>query len=51
MREKIKMVASDGSGHYYTTVKSKRNTPDKLELKKYNPKAKKHMLYKEEKIK
>ena len=35
MREKVKMVSSAGTGHYYTTDKNKRNTPDKLEFKKY----------------
>ena len=29
MREKIKMVSSAGTGHYYTTHKNKRTTPDK----------------------
>jgi len=50
-RVKVKLVATDGSGHYYTTDKNKRNTPNKLEFKKYNPVARKHMLYKEDKIK
>ncbi len=49
--EKIRMVASDGSGHFYTTQKNKQNTPAKLELSKFNPVARKHMLYKESKIK
>ena len=31
----------------YVTQKNKVNTPDKLELKKYNPKLKRHTLYKE----
>lgn len=50
-REKIRMVCSEGSGHFYTTVKNRRNTTEKLELKKYNPKLRKHVLYKEGKIK
>ncbi len=50
-REKIKMVSSAGTGHYYTTTKNKRNTPDKLEMKKYGPKVRKHVQYKEVKIK
>ncbi len=51
MQEKIKLVSSAGTGHYYTTTKNKRNVPDKLELKKYDPVARKHVLYKEAKIK
>ena len=51
VREKIKLVSSAGTGHFYTTTKNKRNTPDKLEFKKYDPKARKHVMYKEAKIK
>ncbi len=51
MREKIKMVSSAGTGHYYTTDKNKRSTPDKLEMKKYDPVVRKHVMYKESKIK
>lgn len=51
MQEKIKLVSSAGTGHYYTTVKNKRNTPDKLEMKKYDPVVRKHVIYKEAKIK
>ncbi|WP_343154325.1 50S ribosomal protein L33 [Buchnera aphidicola] len=50
-REKIKMISSSGSGHYYTTTKNKRNTPDKLAFKKYDPTIRKHVLYNEGKIK
>ncbi len=51
MREKIKMVSSAGTGHFYTTDKNKRTTPDKLEMKKFDPVARKHVIYKESKIK
>ncbi|CAL4318696.1 50S ribosomal protein L33 [Buchnera aphidicola] len=51
IREKIKMISSAGTGHYYTTTKNKRNTPDKLVLKKYDPVIRKHVLYNEGKIK
>lgn len=51
MREKIKLVSSAGTGHYYTTIKNKRNTPDKVEMKKYDPVVRKHVVYKEAKIK
>ncbi|MDH3282802.1 MAG: 50S ribosomal protein L33 [Gammaproteobacteria bacterium] len=51
MRDKIKLVSSAGTGHYYTTTKNKRNSPDKLERKKYDPVVRKHVVYKESKIK
>ncbi len=51
MRDKIKLVSSAGTGHFYTTDKNKRRTPDKLEFKKFDPVVRKHVLYKEAKIK
>jgi large subunit ribosomal protein L33 len=51
MREKVRMNSSAGTGHFYTTDKNKRTTPDKLEMKKYDPVARKHVIYKEGKIK
>ena len=50
-REKIKLVSSAGTGHYYTTAKNKRLHPDKMETKKYDPVVRKHVMYKEAKIK
>ena len=35
----------------YTTDKNKRTTPDKIEIKKYDPVVRKHVIYKEAKIK
>lgn len=51
IREKIKLVSTADTGHYYTTTKNRRTMPDKLELKKFDPVARKHVLYKEAKIK
>jgi len=51
MREKIKLVSSAGTGYYYTTTKNKRTTPDKLEFRKYDPVVRKHVIFKEAKIK
>ena len=51
VREKIKLVSSAGTGHFYTTSKNKRTKPDKLELKKFDPVVRKHVMYKESKIK
>ena len=51
MREKIKLESSAGTGHFYTTTKNKRTTPEKLEMKKFDPVIRKHVPYKEAKIK
>ena len=51
MRDKIKLVSSAGTGHYYTTTKNKRTSPDKMEIQKYDPVVRKHVMYKEAKIK
>ena len=51
MRDKIKLVSTAGTGHYYTTAKNKRTMPDKIEMKKYDPVIRKHVIYKEAKIK
>ena len=51
MREKIKLESSAGTGHFYTTTKNKRTTTEKIEMKKYDPKARKHVMYKEAKLK
>lgn len=50
-RDKIRLVSSAGTGHFYTTDKNKRTTPDKIEIKKYDPVVRKHVIYKEGKIK
>lgn len=51
MREKIKLVSSAGTGHYYTTTKNKRTMTEKLSMKKFDPVVRKHVTYKEAKIK
>ncbi len=51
MREKIKLESSAGTGHFYTTTKNKRTMPDKMEIKKFDPVARKHVMYKETKLK
>ena len=51
MHEKIKLESSAGTGHFYTTTKNKRTMPDKMEIKKYDPVARKHVTYKETKLK
>ncbi len=51
MRDKIRLVSTAGTGFFYTTDKNKRNMPEKMEIKKYDPKVRKHVIFKEAKIK
>ncbi len=51
MREKIKLESSAGTGHFYTTTKNKRVTSEKIEIIKFDPVARKHVKYKETKLK
>jgi large subunit ribosomal protein L33 len=51
MRELIRLNSTAGTGHFYTTDKNKRTMPEKMEVKKYDPVVRKHVLYKEGKIK
>lgn len=51
MRDKIKLVSTAGTGYYYTTDKNKRTTPEKLEMNKFDPVVRKHVPFKEAKIK
>ena len=48
---KIRLVSEEGTGYFYVTKKNSRTMTDKLSLRKYDPKAKKHVLFKEAKIK
>lgn len=49
-REKIRLESSAGTGHFYTTMKNRMRSPNKLELKKYDPVARRHVVYKETKL-
>ncbi|MBE0614005.1 MAG: 50S ribosomal protein L33 [Burkholderiales bacterium] len=51
MRDKIKLESTAGTGHFYTTNKNKRTMPDKMEIMKFDPKVRRHVLYKETKLK
>ena len=51
MRDKIKLVSTANTGHYYTTTKNKRTMTEKMEIKKYDPVVRQHVIYKEAKIK
>jgi len=47
----IKLQSTADTGYFYTTQKNRRNTEKKIELKKYDPIVRKHVLFKEKKIK
>ena len=49
-RIKVKLVSTADTGHFYTTTKNPKLKQEKLELKKFDPKARKHVIYKESKI-
>jgi large subunit ribosomal protein L33 len=47
----IKLVSSADTGFFYVTKKNPRAKTEKLELKKYDPIARKHVVFRESKIK
>jgi large subunit ribosomal protein L33 len=47
----IKLVSSADTGYYYVTKKNPRTSTEKLEFRKYDPVARKHVAFKESKIK
>ncbi len=47
----IRLVSSAGTGFYYVTKKNPRTQTEKLQLRKYDPVARKHVTFKEAKIK
>jgi len=48
---KVKLVSTAGTGYYYVTKKNPRNQTEKLAMRKYDPVARKHVEFKEGKIK
>ena len=50
MRSIIKLVSTAGTGHFYTTTKNPKLSSQKLELKKYDPVIRKHVVYREAKV-
>lgn len=50
MREMIRLISSAGTGYTYYTNKNKRTQPEKIELKKYDPKVRKHVVFNEAKM-
>lgn len=50
VRELIRLVSEEGTGFFYTISKNKRTQRDKMRTKKYDPKLRKHVWFKETKI-
>ncbi|KMO35646.1 50S ribosomal protein L33 [Methylobacterium tarhaniae] len=48
---KIKLLSTADTGYFYVTKKNSRTKTDKLSFKKYDPIARKHVEFKETKIK
>jgi large subunit ribosomal protein L33 len=48
---KVKLLSTADTGYFYVTKKNSRTMTDKLSMKKYDPVAKKHVEFKEAKIK
>jgi large subunit ribosomal protein L33 len=50
MRDRIRLVSSANTGYTYYTDKNKRTQQGKLELKKYDPVVRQHVVFKEVKM-
>ncbi len=50
MRELVKMASTAGTGHFYVTTKNPKKKTDKMVFKKYDPVVRKHVEYKETKL-
>ncbi|EHJ60548.1 large subunit ribosomal protein L33 [Novosphingobium pentaromativorans US6-1] len=48
---KIRLVSTADTGFFYVTKKNPRNTTEKMSFRKYDPVARKHVEFKEAKIK
>jgi large subunit ribosomal protein L33 len=48
LRPVIKLRSTAGTGYTYVTTKNRRNAPDRLTLRKYDSKVRRHLLFQEE---
>ena len=48
IRPIIKLRSTAGTGYTYVTRKNRRNNPDRIVLKKYDPVIRKHVEFREE---
>jgi large subunit ribosomal protein L33 len=47
----VKLLSTADTGYFYVTKKNPRNLTEKLQFRKYDPVVRKHVLFKEAKIK
>ena len=47
----VKLVSTADTGYFYVAKKNPRKKPDKLSLRKFDPRARKHVEFKEERMK
>lgn len=47
VRDKVILASTAGTGYRYVTSKNRRNTPDRLVVRKYDPVARQHVEFKE----
>lgn len=48
LRPVVKLRSTAGTGHTYVTRKNRRNDPERLELSKYDPRVRRHVVFREE---
>lgn len=49
MREIVYLISTEGTGFFYTTTRNKKGGTEKLKIKKFDPVAKKHVIFQEDK--
>lgn len=47
----VKMLSTAGTGFFYVKKRNPRKQPEKMEMRKYDPVVRKHVAFKETKIK
>lgn len=47
-RQAIKLRSTAGTGYVYMTNKNRRNTPGRLDIRKYDPVVRRHVVFREE---
>jgi len=50
-RELVIMKSTAGTGHFYTAKLNLKGATEKLEVKKFDPQVRKHVIYRQEKMK
>lgn len=48
VRPKIKLRSTAGTGYTYVSTKNRRNDPDRVTLRKYDPRVRRHVEFREE---